>query len=361
MTRIAIYLHDLGGGGAQRVMVILANALAERGILVDLLVSSYAGPFVNQVSKMVRVVNLNSARVAASLPGLVRYLRRERPNALLSSLDHANVVALVAQVLAGSPGRMVVGVHNTVSQSRPKTLRDRLLPILTRITYPLADCIVAVSQGVADDVVRFIGVESKKVRVIYNPVVTPTLKAYVGESLDHPWFACGEPPVVLGVGRLTEQKDFQTLIHAFAKLRSKRMARLMILGDGELRPDLEGVVRMLGLSRDVALPGFVANPFAYMGRSAVFVLSSRYEGLPTVLIEAMACSTPVVATDCPSGPREILEGGKWGRLVPVGDPASLSHAIGAALDEPEHPNVSMRAMDFGIEQSVAGYLAALAE
>jgi glycosyltransferase involved in cell wall biosynthesis len=167
----------------------------------------------------------------------------------------------------------------------------------------------------------------EKIKVIYNPVITPELFARAEEPLDHPWFRPGEPPVVLGVGRLTQAKDFPTLIRAFALVRKERPARLMILGEGEERPKLEALVRELRLEEDVALPGFVDNPYKYMKRAAVFVLSSRWEGFGIVLVEAMALGTPVVATDCPSGPAEILENGKWGRLVPPGDPEALAKAI----------------------------------
>ena len=196
-----------------------------------------------------------------------------------------------------------------------------------RWLYPKADFVVGVSQGVIDDLKRVLRFDSKKVQVIYNPIVDEELLRKTDEPLDHPWFRPGKPPVILGVGRLAKEKDFPTLIRAFALVRKERPARLMILGEGEERPNLEALVRELGLEEDVALPGFVDNLYKYMKRAAVFVLSSLWEGLPTVLIKAMALGTPVVATDCPSGPAEILEGGKWGCLVPPGDPKDLAKAI----------------------------------
>jgi len=205
------------------------------------------------------------------------------------------------------------------------------MPFLMRLFYPWADKVVAVSKGVADDLVRITRLPKDKIQVIYNPVVTSEFFIKAEEPLDHPWFKPGEPPVILGVGRLTEAKDFPTLIRAFTLVRKERPARLMILGEGEDRPKLDALVKELGLEKDVALPGFVENPYKYMKRAAVFVLSSKWEGLPTVLIEAMALGTPVVSTACPSGPSEILEGGKWGRLVPVGDVEALAKAIVEAL------------------------------
>jgi glycosyltransferase involved in cell wall biosynthesis len=170
--------------------------------------------------------------------------------------------------------------------------------------------------------------------VLPNPVVTPELVECAAQPLDDPWFTAGAAPVVLGAGRLDQQKDFPTLIRAFAAVRSKRAARLVILGEGPERARLESLVEELGIGEHVRLPGFVSNPFSYMARAAVFVLSSAWEGMPGVLIQAMACGAPVVATDCESGPREVLASGKYGRLVPVGDHAALAEAIAATLDAP---------------------------
>jgi glycosyltransferase involved in cell wall biosynthesis len=206
--------------------------------------------------------------------------------------------------------------------------------MLVRRYYPWADGIVAVSQGVAADLLELTDLPPSKVRVLPNPVVTPELVECAAQPLDDPWFTAGAAPVVLGAGRLDQQKDFPTLIRAFAAVRSKRAARLVILGEGPERARLESLVEELGIGEHVRLPGFVSNPFSYMARAAVFVLSSAWEGMPGVLIQAMACGAPVVATDCESGPREVLASGKYGRLVPVGDHAALAEAIAATLDAP---------------------------
>jgi glycosyltransferase involved in cell wall biosynthesis len=196
------------------------------------------------------------------------------------------------------------------------------------------------------------------VRVIYNPIVTDELLAMSRAPVDHPWCAAGAPPVILAVGRLTEQKDFPNLIRAYARLRQRRSVRLVILGEGEARGELEDLIARLGLAEDVYLPGFVDNPFAWMRQARLFALSSRWEGLPSVLIQAMACGAQVVSTDCPSGPAEILEDGRWGRLVPVGDPEALAAAMDAALDDDEdiRAAVEIRARAFAVEPSVRGYL-----
>jgi len=248
-------------------------------------------------------------------------------------MNHANLVAVWAKLLSGSPTRLIVSEHNTLSQETQNDdkWRTRLLPQLIRRSYPRADGIVAVSRGVADDLARTAGLCRRSIDVVYNPVVTPKLKREMEAPVSHPWFRRGEPPVVLGVGRLSRQKDFPTLVHAFAAVRRHRPARLMILGEGPERSRLENLIVELGIGEDVALPGWVAGAPSYMAHAATFVLSSRWEGLPTVIIEALYAGVPVVATDCPSGPSEILDGGRHGELIPVGDRGALANAIGAAL------------------------------
>lgn len=358
--RIALFLPSLRGGGAERVMVTLANGFGARGLAVDLVLAKAEGPYLKDVSEAVRVVDLGASRVLASLPGLIRYLRRERPAAMLSAMNHANVVALLARKLARIPTRLVVSEHNTLSAGCD-TLplgRARMMPWLMRRTYPWATSIVAVSTGVADDLARAIHLSRERISVVFNPVATDMLIRRNNDAACHPWLTPGEPPVILAVGRLTPQKDFTTLIHAFARLRASRSVRLIILGEGEMRAELEALLGKMGLLKDVAMPGFVDNPFDWMHASRMFVLSSAWEGLGMVLIEAMACGTPVVSTDCPSGPAEILENGKWGRLVPPGDADALYVAIKATLDDSNGPDVARRARDFGVDQAVDGYLKA---
>ncbi len=333
---IAFFLPGLHGGGAERIVVNLTQGITERGLPVDLVLAAAEGAFLDQVPPGVRLVDLRAARVLRSLRPLAGYLRRERPRVLVSSLSHANLVALWAARLAGRSTPVVVTEHNTMSQSALEQglLERGLWPPLLRTFYRWASHVVAVSQGAADDFARTSGIPRDRVQVVYNPVITPAMMALARQAPDHPWFAPGQPPVILGVGRLTRQKDFPTLIRAFADVRRRRTGRLVILGEGEDRPGLEALVGDLGLADDVALPGFRDNAMAYMARSALFVLSSAWEGLPTVLIEALAAGTRVVSTDCPSGPREILQEGRLGTLVPVGDAAALTGAMVDALDRP---------------------------
>ena len=316
-------------------MLKLAGGIAARSYAVDLVLARAEGPFLAEVPGSVRLVDLKASRVLTSLPALVRYLRRERPAALLSVL-HANLVALWARRLAGVPTRVVVSERNTLScEARhfASDLRIRLMPQLIKRFYVWADGVVAVSKGVADDLTQITRIPRERIRVIYNPIVTPELREKAQAPLEHPWFRPSEPPVILEVGRLSAQKDFPALIQAFAQVRRTRPARLLILGEGEERHALEAQVKELDLKQDVSLPGFVANPCPYMSRAGVFVLSSRWEGLPGVLIEALYCGAALVATDCPSGPREILCDGKYGQLVPVGDGNALAQAIEIALTD----------------------------
>jgi glycosyltransferase involved in cell wall biosynthesis len=299
---------------------------------VDVVLATADGVFLSELPSAARVVDLRAGRLLLSLVPLTRYLRRERPRVLVSSMSHANMIAIWAAKLAGNNTPVMVTVHNTMSESTKRT--GRLEPYLLRTFYPWADRVVAVSRGAADDLAGTSGLSRERIDVVYNPVITPAILQSARQTPDHPWFASGSPPIVLGVGRLTRQKDFPTLIRAFAEVRRQRPARLMILGEGEERASLEALVAELGLTEDVALPGFRDNAMAFMAGSALFVLSSAWEGLPTVLIEALAAGTRVVSTDCPSGPREILQDGRLGALVPIGDTAALAAAMAAALDRP---------------------------
>jgi glycosyltransferase involved in cell wall biosynthesis len=314
-------------------MLYLVRGIAERGYEVDLVLAQREGPYLSQVPENINVVDLKAGRVLTSLPALVRYLRRAKPAALLSAMNHSNIVALWAHRLARVRLRAVVSVHNTLSMEvKHLNGRGRLIPYIVRWCYGWADGVVAVSRGVADDLSNTIGLPRERIRVIYNPVVVPELFQMAKEPVDHTWFRAGEPPVVLSVGRLTAAKDYPTLLRAFSLVTRARPVRLVIMGEGEERAGLEAMVRDLGLEDVVSLPGFAKNPYAYMSKAAVFVLSSAWEGFGNVLVEAMAVGTPVVATDCPNGPAEILENGKYGRLVPVGNAVALAEGILAALD-----------------------------
>ncbi len=361
--RIALFTRDLAAGGIGRVIVNLTCGFAERGHAVDVVLARRRGPYLTQLAPSARVLDLGVDRTLWCVPGLVRYLRRARPRALIACAEGANVIALWAKRLAGGSTRVLITTHTNLSENarRASQTRGRLMPHFARRFYHWADDVIAVSEGVAADLAETARLDRQRIRVIYNPVDTASIVERAKEPLAHPWFGAGEPPVILSAGRLTRQKDYPTLIRAFAAVRERRAARLMILGEGEDRAGLETLARELGCAVDLSLPGFVANPYPFLAAARLFVLSSAWEGFGYALIEAMALGTPVVATDCPWGPGEILDRGRYGRLVPVGDVGALTHAIEEVLDGGRATNGSLeRAARFSTERISAEYLRAIA-
>lgn len=358
---IAIFLPSLEGGGAERVMSILANGFAARGHKVDLVLVSAHGPYISKISPHVRIVELGSGTVSRSIIALTRYMRREQPKALLAALSHANVIAIIAHALAGSRARLVVSERLSLSAARKysRGFRDRIIRALMRITYHRADRIVVVASAMIRELHEYLNLPTDRIQCIYNPVVDNGLVAAAEEPCTHPWMRPGEvTPVILACGRLTEQKDFTTLLEAFRIVRARRPVRLIVLGEGEERAALLAQAEIGGMAADISLPGFAANPFAFMKRADVFVLSSIYEGMPGALIQAMACGAPVVSTNCPTGPDEILEHGKWGYLVEMRDPNAMADAIERALTQ-GGIDARHRASAFSEVDAVGRYLEAL--
>jgi glycosyltransferase involved in cell wall biosynthesis len=360
--KIAAFLQDLEGGGAERVAVLLLNELAGRHD-VALVLARRAGPYLADLDPRIRLHDLGNRRTLASVVPLAAWLRRNRPDVLISHLTHVNVAATMAVKLSRAGVRLIAVEHNQMRRNyQLLTARSvKLAYRLARVLYPRADCVVSVSDGVAASVREFTGLDGANFETIANPVVTPRLHALAAEAPNHPWLRDKPAPVLLGCGRLVEQKDFATLLRAFRLVRDRRPARLLILGEGEKRPELEALVAELGLTGDVALPGFDSNPFAAMRAADAFVLSSRWEGLPTVLIEALAAGAAVASTDCPSGPREVLKDGALGALAPIADPPALAAAIEQALDHPPSAEARRaRAGDYTVARAAADY-EALAE
>ena len=394
---IAFFLENLGGGGRQKVLLIIAGELAARGHRVEVLVCKAEGPMLDQLPAGIELTTLDRAplplarlyalradpaglsalfrpvlvthrpsETLAWLPGLVKYLRGAKPDALLTGTPYMNVEAWLACRMADSGCRLVLTEHNDLSQGHPlgSGFHARYLPALCHRAYLEADAIVTVSRGLATELAERTRIPEDRITVIYNPVVTPDLVQKSLEPLDHPWFAPELPPVILGAGRLGRAKDFLTLVSAFARVRKLRPVRLVILGAGKGKKDkpdkreteIRELADRLGVSGDMDLQGFVANPFPFMKQAAVFAVSSRYEGFCNVIVEAMACGTPVVSTDCPSGPSEILQNGQYGPLVPVGDDAALADAIIRLLDSPTDPEIlRSRAGFFTVSRAVDGY------
>lgn len=362
-ARIALLLQDLAAGGAEQVMLRLARGLSARGCEVELVLVRREGPLASAIPPEVRVTSLETRRVARSLPALVRYLRHRRPEALLAALPHVNLLAVAAGRLARTSTRIVISEHAVASfarvsaQARGARWAYRAAPW----GYRLADGIVAVSEGVARDLARLCGLDEQRITIVYNPAVTPELPELAAVPAPHPWLAEEEAiPVVLGVGRLVPVKDFATLLRAAAQVRRKRRVRVVILGEGAMRAELEAVAREVGLGDDLLMPGFVENPYGWMSRAGVLAVSSKSESFCNVLAEAMACGTPVVSTDCPTGPREILRGGEFGPLVPPGDAAGLGEAIAAVIERPPDRGALIeRAGHFTVERAADAYMKVL--
>lgn len=357
-NRIAMILPELGGGGAERVFLLLARSLATTGIDVDLLLLKKRGEYLSLLSKDIRIIPLtNNARqgigpfeLTGALIRLIIYLKKNNIDALLSTLSRTNLFAVCAWKLSGSRCRMILREANTLHNIHNKGLR-----LLMSWIYPWANHIIAISKGVAADM-QSLGIKKKNISVIYNPVDIAAVQKLSQEPSGHPWLSDKSVPVITAVGRLVPQKDFDTLITAFSKALKQRDLYLLILGSGPLRAPLQKKINALDLSGAVDLVGFQDNPFAYIKASDLLVMSSRWEGFGMVLIEALACGVNIVSTDCHSGPSEILENGRYGTLVPVGDSDRLAKAILATLDKPLAKSILLhRAAFFAKEKIVQQY------
>jgi glycosyltransferase involved in cell wall biosynthesis len=394
--KIAVLLPSLEGGGAERSMLTLVKAFLAEGRTVDLVLCKAKGAYLAEVPEGATMIELqpmgelrtrwNAAMVnirdffavlrpvllatkiapeIARMQSLRQYLEESRPDVILSALPYANLVSIWAKRITEGDVPVVVSERIALATycAAPSNFRKwrwRYLPELVRRTYPGASAVVSVSNYVANELTTVVGLRKGSVTTIYNPVVDESLRELARQTPEHPWFAPDTPPVIMGVGRLTEQKDFATLLRAFARVRGSREARLVILGEGRLHGDLEALAGELGVAADFDMPGFVANPYQYMARASVLVLSSTYEGLPGVLIQALACACPVVSTDCPGGSAEILADGKYGALVDVGDAEAMANAILSELDKPTSRELLLqRAEDFTVERAVGNYLALL--
>ena len=373
---VACFIYKFSGAGTTVQNLLVAKALADVGYRVDLVVVRGDGVLAEQALTGLPIVELDPRqngkkgqnlldRTTAAVR-LARYLKRNKPDVLLSGSIKANLVALVAKRLGRSPAKVVLTVTNNLYQRTGGGGRQssRFAPWITRTFFGAADRIISVSRGVTDDLVAKEGLPRDKVVTIHPPINIDRIRSMAAAELDHPWFAAGQPPVILGVGRLVAQKDFPTLVRAFGLLAARHDARLMILGEGSAaaRDELMGLARAAGVDDRLALPGYDTNPFRYMARAGVFALSSRWEGFPYAVREALACGCPTVSTDCPSGPAEILDGGTYGPLVPVGDPPALATAIEQTLDRPPCRDALVaRASSYGVASSMDRYCALLSE
>lgn len=358
--RISIFLPSLRGGGAERIMINLARGFSEQGIDVDLVVAKLEGAYMALVPKGVNVVNLNVKRVLFTLIPLSRYIMTRNPKAIISTMDHCNLISIFAKRISRKRNlKLLLTVHSTPSQviKNSKNFKTSfLIPFLLKKEYRKQRKVIAVSKGVADDMCSTYKIPKENVHVIYNPVIDSDIFYKANENLNHEWFSNRNIPVILGVGRLASPKDFSTLIKAFALVRKERKARLIILGEGPMRENLNMLIGDLNLEEDVQLLGFCDNPYYYFSRAAVYVLSSYREGLPTALIEALALGCNVVATNCKSGPSEILEEGKLGKLIPIGKESIMAKAIMKALDQEKNSMNDTVFEKYSIEAATKKYL-----
>lgn len=336
-------------GGITSYVLSLSKALSRINFDVEL-ISLYP----KNISKLpitiddkIRIRTISGTNKREAKKNLISYYKYNSPKCLLAAGQRFNEIAVNVSQALGSELPVYLSVHNSFRQKLHKSniISRRYRQFKMHQTFKNADGVIAVSQGVAKEIIHYARVPSQKIHVIYNPVPIQDIINKAEEMIDHPWFFAGQPPVILGVGRLVPQKDFQTLIHAFSLLRKKRKCRLLILGEGPERQKLEKLKTKFGLTEDVSLPGFKNNPFKFMKHANMFVLSSAWEGLGLVLVEALACGTTVVSTNCFSGPAEILENGRYGYLVPIKDEYLMAEAMEKALDNKYTSAITAQALE----------------
>jgi glycosyltransferase involved in cell wall biosynthesis len=356
--RIALFITSLEGGGAEGAYVLLANEFASKGMQVDLVLGQLRGPYVEQVDGGVRIIELGSNKWAVLTFRLMRYLKAEQPDVLLSGLDVPNVAAVLATRLAGMPMRCVVSqraVIRTVWElGYPRTWRFWVRVL--GLAYSRARLVICNSHAAAAEVVNELGVNPLRCEVIHNPLDLNRIAEMANRPLDDPWVSASAPPLLLAVGSLTPRKDMGTLLHAMTIVKRSIKCNLVILGEGPERPVLEALRSELRLEDCVRMPGYDGNPFRWMAAADIVINASLAEGCPNVLQQALACGTAVIATDCPGGTSEILEDGRWGCLVPIRNPEAIAQAIHRTLEEEAPPNGPMRARDFEKGRVVDRYL-----
>ena len=335
--KIAFLNNNLDGGGEERIFTISANSLVDQGYQIDIVLCRARGVFLEKLSPEINVVNL-SVQPRISALEIFKYIRHNQPDLIISTTDTLNWSAIIATILSRTSTKVIARIPTTISMQIKTTYKKILLRIISTIIYPFADHIITVSYESEKDFLQFTHVRQDLVTTIYNPVIIPDVNKLAHRPPKHEWFDDGNPPVILGVGRLHHQKNFPNLIRAFKLVLEHQEARLLILGEGSERGNLEKLIGDLNLNAYVSMPGFELNPYTFMKNAAVFVLPSDVEGLPTVLIEALACGCQTVSTQCPSGPSEILEGGKHGYLVPVNNPQALAQSIVTVLDGERKPD-----------------------
>jgi len=332
LNKIALLCDTLGGGGAEQVMSSLAKLFSSEIDHVDFLVARKEGVYVDKVEKYANLIDLNT-RARFMMPKLISYMRKEKPQVILSTQGHINIASALSSSFVNTKSIL----REATTPSIALKLQNRSKWPL-RLTYKLADRIVSVSDGVKQDLETNFSLNPNNIQTIYNPIISEDLYDSASEKVEHPWFS-KKTPVIISMGRFAKAKDYPTLIKAFNIIRKSIDCKLMILGDHEcdlsVKDEVASLIDQFELTKDIDLLGFKKNPFPYIKNSSLYILSSMYEGLPGALIQAKALGCHVVSTDCESGPREILENGENGILVPVKNYRALAEAAIGVLKSNE--------------------------
>ncbi len=355
---IALFIPSLAGGGAERFMLNLANAFASRGRKVYLIVSSSEGEYLSEIDPHVEVLDLKCSRVIYSIPGLVRFLIRIKPTALISTIYHANMVAIISKLIARVDTKVLVresNMHQTLKEASRNVLSYRITFFLMSFLYRLSDSVIVVSQAMQKELTSLVKGLDEKIHLIYNFVDCEEVETLSKDYVNHSWLQTKRSKVILSAGRLSNQKNWPVLLDAFSKVQKDYDIKLIILGEGPERESINNLIEDLELREFVSLPGFKKNPYSWMSKSDIFILSSDFEGFPNVLVQALACGCKVISSDCESGPREILENGKWGRLFNVGDSIDLASKLQEALSEEDILETRERAEFFSLDKCLNLY------
>ncbi|MBT3670469.1 MAG: glycosyltransferase [Bacteroidetes bacterium] len=328
--KIIFFIPTLEGGGAERVFLNLAREFIGLGHSVDIVLKEKTGELLPLVPQEIRIISLKSSRMFATLIPLINYLKKEKPDILISGLELPNTIASLASLLTNLETTFILTFHSIISELSISSPKRNIEKGFARLLYPVADQYVAVSKAVAKDIVQFYRLPSEKINVIYNPVPVQEIQKLAKEPVDHPFYQSGSP-IILGIGRLVSGKNFDILINAFSQLQGNHNAKLIILGEGEMRTSLEMLIEDLDIKKDVALIGFEKNPYKFLSKAKVFVHTSSTEGFGLVLVEALAAGCPVISVNNSGGTLEVLDYGKYGRMVPTGNIEKLTKTIGSII------------------------------